>query len=259
MALAKDTSVLAAIPVSRDQLKPTDVLLRATQSLGQSQAAGTSTILTWDMAGFASFVVQITGDSNSFTITGSNDLDQWVPLDLRTLGTWDAPVSSVFYQDNSAATLLVGNKQTRFVRISGSFVSTTRPAGILVLLGQQAFAPMRASRYSQPDQAWSYVAPSGGIVNTTPVTVKALVNPYKRNIATAMQLTNAGATGTEVILTDSVTTTVIWRGYLPPGGSQQVTFDPPLRLSTNAALTLTLTAASGAQVYANIQGTVGLG
>lgn len=237
-------------------LKPTDVLLRATNSAAQFTAAGTTVILQWDMAGFASFAIQLTGDSSSYAVNGSNDLDQWVPLDVRALGKWDAPVGTNFFQDNNAPTLIVGNKQTRFVRIN-SVTSSSRPTGILVLLSQQPQVPMRAARYSQPDFAWTYVPPSGGIVNTTPVTLKAAVNAFQRNLLTGVQLSNGGATGTELILTDSVSG-VIWRGYLPPASTRDVHFDPPLRLAPNAALTATLTAASGAQVYVNAQGTLGL-
>lgn len=243
-------------PVGRDQIKPTDVLLRATSSSGQTGANGTG-ILTWDMSGFASFTIQITGDSSSYSVTGSNDLDQWAPLDVRALGKFDVPIATTFMQDNSAPTLLAGNKQTRFVRLS-VVSSNARPSGILVLLSQQPFTPMRAARYSEPDQAWSYVAPTGGIVNTTAVTIAAATTSAKRNHVLSLQLANGGSAGTEVALIDSVSTSAIWRGYLPAGSNREVNFDPPLRASAAAAITLAITAATGAQVYPNIQGTLGL-
>lgn len=248
-------------PVARDQFKPTDVILRATSSNAQYTATGSFILLTWDMGGFASFAIQLIGDSHSFAIEGSNDLVNWSAIDTRVVGEYDAPAATYgFTQDNNLPTIVVGNKQTRFARIrENNGTITTRPAGISVALSQTPFTSMKPQRSYGPSQAWNYVAPSGGILNSTPVTVRAATNSSHRTLVTAMQLDNAGATGTEVILTETGGSTILWRGWLPPGGTRQLTFDPHLRLPVLAALTLTLSAASGATVYPNIQGIVGLG
>lgn len=257
--LAQDATVKTAIPVARDQFKPTDVVMRATTSLAQYNALGTQVMLTFEMTGFASFCIQFLGDTNGFIIQGSNDLIQWTQIDTRALGGWEAPTGNVFLQDNLAPILVAGNKQTRFVRVSTNGVpSSSRVSSVVALLSQVPIAPMKPQRSYGPDTAWSYVPPSGGIVNTTAVTVKTAIAASKRNIVTNMQLDNGGATGTEVILTDVGASAVVWRGYAPPGSSRQVSFDPPLRLTANSALSVTLTAASGAAVYPNIQGIVGL-
>jgi hypothetical protein len=248
-------------PVARDQFKPTDVILRATSSNAEYTARGTYILLTWDMSGFASFCIQLLGDSHVFAIEGSNDLINWTALDYRILGEYEAPEATYgFTQDNNLSTIVAANKQTRFARIrENTGTVTVRPAGILVALSQTPFVPVKPLRHYGPSQAWNYVAASGGIINTTPVTVRAATNSSHRTLVTAMQLDNSGATGTEVILTETGGSTILWRGWLPSGGTRHITFDPPLRTPVLAALNLTLTAASGAAVYANIQGITGLG
>lgn len=244
-------------PVARDQFKPTDVLLRATQSNAQVAANGSSVILVWEMAGFASFCIQMTGDSNSFSVEGSNDLNLWTTLDVRALGTFDAPLGATWFQENNAPCFVGANKSTKFVRISSVAMSGSN-SGVLVVLSQQPLSPMRPSLAFGPDQSWAAAAPSGGVVNNTPVTLRAATNPFHRNIVTALQISNGGATGTEAILTDTSGPTVIWRDYLPGNSTRGGKFTPPLRCGASGALTLTLTAASGAAVYANVQGIVGL-
>jgi hypothetical protein len=246
-----------AVPVARDQLKLTDVLLRAVQSQALNTQTGNSIILTWGMAGFASFCIQVTGDSNQFQVQGSNDLDQWAPLDVRALGVVDAPISQGWFQDNNAPTLIGGNKTTKFVRLV-IYAAAAVPAGVLVCLSQQMLAPMRPARTFGADNLWAYSAPVGGIVNNTPVTLAPSTNPYHRNSMASLQVSNVGGTTTEVIITDTAGPTVLWRDNLGTGASRTVKFDPLLRGAASSSITLTLSAATGAQVYANAQGIVGL-
>lgn len=75
-----------------------------------------------------------------------------------------------------------------------------------------------------------------------------------RGYLSALQLVNAGATATEVVVKDGAA--VIWRLWLPGNGQPvDVEFVQPLRSSPNAALAFACVTA-GAAVYANAQGFV---
>lgn len=237
-------------PVARDEVKLADRILRATVSEGQVVAAGTSEILNFDMSGYASFVIELTGDSNTFTVEGSNDLARWAQLDITALGRTASFLGSQFVQENAAPTLVGGNKQTRFVRIT----SPTRGgvSGVTVVLSQTALVPMPR----EAQAAWTYVAASGGITTTPAVMLRGSQNASHRNLLMALQAVNAGATGTELLIADSLAST-IWRGYLPPGGSMNVKFDPPLAVSPNAGITAAVGTA-GTAVYVNAQGRTAL-
>ena len=109
------------------------------------------------------------------------------------------------------------------------------------------------------DSSWRYAAASGGIVDTTPVVIKAAVAD-KRNYLKSLQLANSDATvGTEVTITTA--STVIFRTYLPAGRPASLTgvpayglvFDPPLRGGVNEAISVTAVTTS-AELYANAQG-----
>lgn len=108
--------------------------------------------------------------------------------------------------------------------------------------------------YAIPELDWSYAAPSGGIIVSTDVVLKAAGAAGIRNYVTGMQIQNVHATvATEIVIKDNAT--VIWRGYLPANMSQpvDVTFANPLR--TTAATVLNFACiTTGAQVYVNTQG-----
>lgn len=239
-------------PVARDEVRLADRILRATTSSGQVTANGTTEVLVFDMSGYASFVIELTGDSNTFGVEGSNDLAKWGALDITALGRTASSLGSTFVQENAAPTLIGGNKQTRFVRIASP--ASGGVSGVTVLLSQTALVPMPR----EAQASWTYVAASGGIT-TTPgtVTLRASQNIAHRNLIQAMQLDNGSATGTEVTLTDSVAASVIWRGYMPGNSSKVVKFDPPLAVSANAAITAAVGTA-GAAVYINAQGRTAL-
>lgn len=114
--------------------------------------------------------------------------------------------------------------------------------------------------YSNPENDWSYVAASGGIVNTTTaVTIKAAAAGTLRNYITAVQVSaSALTTGSELAIRDGAGGTVLWRIILTTAGvaGQTFTFPTPL-VSTAATLlevvTLTQTGVTGA-TYVNVQG-----
>jgi hypothetical protein len=92
-----------------------------------------------------------------------------------------------------------------------------------------------------PDQLlpWSYVAASGGITNTTPVSLVAAPGIGKANFVTAVQLLNSSATATEVVITSG--STVLWRVRVGASMIQPVSiaFVQPLIGGNNEALTAT--------------------
>lgn len=252
-------------PMSRVQPRPVDLVLRATTTPNQRTYQGNSTMLQWEMSAFASYTLQFVGDSNAFAIEGSNDLATWGAVDCWSLGRNLAPIGQggqggtgtglSFMQENNGPTLIGGNRQTRFMRIRVATGSPSRFGAVQALLSQNPLHPPRNPLLG-PDDIWTYAAVAGGIVNSTAVVIKAALNTSHRNVLTRLQLSNGGGTGTEVILTDSGGT--LWRDYLAAGASKTVDFNPPLRAAANSALSITLSAATGAAVYANAQGVVGL-
>lgn len=103
-----------------------------------------------------------------------------------------------------------------------------------------------------PELEWSYAAAAGGIVNTTDVVLAAAAGAGLRRYLSAIQLSNASAVATEVVVKDGAT--VIWRGNLPANAPlTQVEFPNPLRSSANAALNVACITTAAA-VYVNAQG-----
>lgn len=250
-------------PVAKDQVKLRDRVLRATVTTAEQSARGNSTVMQWDMGSYASFMVTLAGDSSQFAIDGSNDLVAWFPIDVQPISpTQNAPVGQLFYQENSAlvgvvpTTNIIGNKQSRFVRVRTGTTSSGRNTLVTATLSQASFVPTRPTKHLSPDSAWTYAAASGGITNSTAVAVKAAGNSYHRNIVTQAEFSNGGATGTEVSILDG--STVMWRGWLGPNATLSAAFDPPLRASAAAAVNVSLSAASGAAVYANLRGLTAL-
>jgi len=100
---------------------------------------------------------------------------------------------------------------------------------------------------------WSYVAASGGITNTSAVTLVAAPGVGKANFVTAVQLLNSSGTATEVVISSG--STVLWRVRV--GASMifpvSVSFVQPLIGGNNEALTATCATGSTA-TYINAQG-----
>ena len=259
--MAQQTSMVDNLrPVSRVQHRPTDLVLRG---VGGGNI-GAAEILRWEMSAFASFTVQVwTGTQIQIVIEGSNDGVNWAAVDVWAVGKHAAPIVNT--GNGSAAsggepTFFAGNKQTRFVRVRSTVVSAVRYNGVTVLLSQTPHQPPRA-QWAGHDDTWAYVAASGGITDATAVTIAAAnAGTGFKNAVTEIELVNAGATGTEVQLIDAGNSAVFWRHYLPPGGQFMKVFKQPLRApNANSAINLKLSASSGAQVYANARGLIGLG
>ena len=113
--------------------------------------------------------------------------------------------------------------------------------------------------HSIPENEWSYVAASGGILNTTTaVTIKAAAGAPYRNYLTSIQVqAEALANATELAVRDGAGGTVLWRIKIPTTGLdlKQIDFANPLRSSSATLLeVVTLTASGTGAVYFNAQG-----
>jgi hypothetical protein len=129
-------------------------------------------------------------------------------------------------------------------------VATGDTADLLAtLLGKQVVYP-----YALPGSDWHYAAASGGVVNTTGVTVKAAVASV-RNYVTRAEIINGHATvSTDVQIRDGASGTVLWRGFAQAaGGGVACVFDPPLRGTANTLLEVAC-GTTGSATYFNLHG-----
>jgi hypothetical protein len=111
--------------------------------------------------------------------------------------------------------------------------------------------------YAIENNGWSYAAAAGGLVTTTGVTVKAAAGAGIRNYITDIDVVNSHPTqGTEIVIRDGASGTVIWRTYAAPaGGGIDKHFTKALRGSANTLVEIaegTATASTG--VYVNLSG-----
>lgn len=115
--------------------------------------------------------------------------------------------------------------------------------------GATAGAPVVVAG-SPPADRWFYAGVTGGIINTTPVALKATGGAGVINYLSALQLYNSAAVASEVEVRSAAT--VIWRGYLAATtGSVQAVFNPPLQSAANEALNIALvTTATATRVSA---------
>ena len=109
----------------------------------------------------------------------------------------------------------------------------------------------------EPGTAWVFAGATGGIINTTAVTIKAAAGASIKNYLTDLSISNPHATvATEFSIRDGASGTVIWRGHLPAlnvGGRVQHTFKTPLRSTANTLLEV-VCATTGASVFVNASG-----
>lgn len=102
---------------------------------------------------------------------------------------------------------------------------------------------------------WTYAAASGGIVDTTAVTLKTAAGVGKKNYLGSIQLANSGAAATEVIIRKGAAGTVIWRGWVgATAPNHTVTFRQPLESDANQLLEVVLSSSTTVAVRVNAQG-----
>lgn len=112
--------------------------------------------------------------------------------------------------------------------------------------------------YESEANTWVYAAAAGGLVSTTGVTAKAAAGAGIRNYVTGVQVTNSHqSTGTEILIRDGASGTVLHRGWAPPNGGYTTNFVTPLRGTANTLVEIAETVATAtAGVLVNLQGYV---
>jgi hypothetical protein len=109
-----------------------------------------------------------------------------------------------------------------------------------------------AGRASADD--WSYAAASGGITDTSDVTLVAAQGNGYVNYLTALQIRNADASVATEVVIKSGASDILWRIDLDANSPMMtVEFPQPLRAATNTALTAACITTSS-ETYVNAQG-----
>ena len=111
--------------------------------------------------------------------------------------------------------------------------------------------------------SWQYAAGSGGIADTSDVTLAASPGAGRRNYLCALQILNTDATvGTEVVIKDG--STILWRGYaqhsvaaVSQPGMVSIVFPVALRQPTTATALTAACITTSTQTYINAQGYTG--
>jgi len=106
---------------------------------------------------------------------------------------------------------------------------------------------------AQSGQPWNYAAASGGITDTSDVTLAPAQGVGKSAYLTSLQVMNSSATATEVVIKDG--STVIWRAKFGASMIQPVSVPLNLASSPNTALKAACIT-SGSATYINAQGYV---
>jgi hypothetical protein len=107
-------------------------------------------------------------------------------------------------------------------------------------------------RYGSP---WAYAAATGGITDTGTYALAAAAGGALRNYLCSLQFANKSAVASEITILDGAT--VIWRGYCAASQTlmNEMTFDPPLKGSTNTAMNVSMVT-TGTATFVSAQGFV---
>lgn len=108
-----------------------------------------------------------------------------------------------------------------------------------------------------PELRWAYTIASGGITTAAAVTIKAAAGATIKNFLSSFQLTNGGATATEVELRQGAAGTVIWRDYLAAGAKTNVNMADLPPSAVNQLIELAVLTA-GARISGGFQGFTGV-
>lgn len=111
---------------------------------------------------------------------------------------------------------------------------------------------------AHPASTWNYAAASGGITDTTAVTIKAAAGSGIRIYLSSLQVFNSAATASEFSIRDGSSGTVLFRGY---AAASMITpsiysFDPPLRGTANTLMEVVM-ATTATATRINAQGWTG--
>lgn len=179
-------------------------------------------------------------------VTRMNDGGNSITVD--NAGTFAVQAGQV--SDGSAAS---GNPVT-VGGVARSTDPTAESSGDAVSLMTTTTKKLVTMPYALPGERWTYAAASGGIVNTTGVTIKAAVAGQK-NCLTAIDIENGHASvSTEVVLRDGASGTVLKRWWAQYGGGGLARkIDPPVCGTTNTLLEVAAIT-TGSAIYVNAEG-----
>jgi len=237
---AETTKVIGTVNVAAAQT----IGITANSSVNVAQMNGVATTMGNGVSGTGVQRVTIASDSTgSVALTAGGGLTALQLID-NTIVAHDAAVSG------STGVNIIGFEARNAAQTAVS-ANADAVRGIATLTGKQVTYP-----YSLPVSTWSYAAASGGIVNTTGVTVKAAAGASTYNYITALQVINGHATvSTDVQLRDGAAGTVIWRGFAQAvGGGISISFPTPLKQPTANTLLEVACGTTGSAVYVNVQG-----
>jgi hypothetical protein len=187
---------------------------------------------------------------NAALVAGSAVIGK-VGIDQTTPGTTNLVMASGTAADDAAA---VGGPVQ-----SGGVAQTSDPA--MVTAGDAAYSLHTIGHkqvvmpYAISGSRWSYAAASGGLVNTTAVTIKAAAASGIKNCLTSIQVINGHATvSTEVLIRDGAAGTVLHRGWAQAAGGGYAYELPVPICGTAATLLEAVNVTTGSAVYVNAQG-----
>lgn len=142
--------------------------------------------------------------------------------------------------------------------ITAQGVVLTAP-GSTAVLGTAA-APLQTQMTSSGGvsnvNAWAYAALTGGIIDTTAVTIKAAAGAGVKNYLSGLQIQNSAAVPSEVIIRMGAAGTVVWRGYVAGPGTLDADFPVPLASAANQLIEVAVVT-TGTATRVNAQGYVG--
>lgn len=274
LAALENTTVTvgAALPAGANNIGDVDVLTLPSLPTG-ANAIGTVEIGATSLAALES----LTTVSTVTTVGAVTAITNALPAGTNNIGDVDVLSSAL---PTGASTLVEQQTQTTALQLldnavvdhDAAAVAGVRPIGLeartsdgtAVASGDavRALATILGKQIVKldavPDLTWSYAAASGGIVNTTAVTIKAAGAAGVRNYLKSLNVVNGHATvSTEVLVRDGAAGTVLHRGWAQAaGGGYAVLFDPPLR-GTAATLLEVVNVTTGSATYVNASGFVG--
>lgn len=218
------------------------------------------TFFTADMDGYGSLSFQVLGTFTGAVIQveTSDDNINFTSINVMALNT--APVS-IWGSQFGALGIYRAERALRYTKISLTSIST----GTVEIVGHKGHAPVVPAQRSSdgnvvshphaiPTRWWVYAAASGGIVNTTPVTLRAANPSYNNHLIGFTARNTHASVDTELII--KTASTVVWREKLKAGGPT-AKFDGLIRTANvNEAITAEC-GTTGSEVYINAQGWFG--
>lgn len=253
LALAGDPATGLPVPAG-----PTEVFGVDAEPFSASRSTPGDFFIV-DLKGHKSFDFQVFG-----TFTGadvrtetSENLISFIAVNAMALNS--SPVS-IWGSQIGAAGIYRVPRALRYLKVSLNAIST----GTVEIIGHKSHeAILPALRSSDGNEAfhphaiptrwWNYAAASGGLVNTTPVTMRAANASFSNHLTSFTARNTHTSVDTELIVKTG--SSVAWREKLK-AGSAPAKFDGLIRSAVNEAITAEC-GTTGAEVYINAQGCFG--